>query len=359
MTDNVFDRLFELLQSSGPVNWKLAREVATSLSGQAEPIEPRLAEEYIELTRVAEFHVERASGLPAAPAAAAVNPVDRHRWATDNLEAFAYLVEPMAEKLGDMGGVEPFGSMLKPLGPALVGMQIGSLVGLMSHRVLGQFDTGLPPLGRSGLYYVVPNAEAFAVDHGIDPAQARLWVALQEVTHHTEYAVPWVRGHLEGLVRRYLGSLRFDPAALTERFESMQDPEELESFLQQPGAALGLVSGEGHREALEQIQAFVALIEGYADHLMDRAAPDLIPETPRIREAMNRRRAEPSEGEQALQGLVGLELRRDQYRLGSGFCAEVERRWGREQLAAIWEGPEHLPTGAELEDPVGWAARQL
>ena len=47
--DNLFDRLADLFRSNGPVNWRLAREIAESVAGEAEPVEPWLAEEYREL----------------------------------------------------------------------------------------------------------------------------------------------------------------------------------------------------------------------------------------------------------------------------------------------------------------------
>jgi uncharacterized protein (DUF2342 family) len=44
---------------------------------------------------------------------------------------------------------------------------------------------------------------------------------------------------------------------------------------------------------------------------------------------------------------------------GASFCSDIERRFGREALDDLWQGPERLPTAEELEDPVGWAARVL
>ena len=103
----------------------------------------------------------------------------------------------------------------------------------------------------------------------------------------------------------------------------------------------------------------MAVMEGYGDYLMDRAATGLLPDLERMRAAMTARRNEPTEGEALINRLLGLELKREQYRLGAEFCEEVVRRWGEEALASLWEGPEHLPNLSELADPVGWAARVL
>ena len=45
--------------------------------------------------------------------------------------------------------------------------------------------------------------------------------------------------------------------------------------------------------------------------------------------------------------------------MGAKFCSEVARRWGEDALANLWNGPDALPSLAELHDPVAWAARVL
>lgn len=353
-SDNLFDRLAELFRSNGPVNWRLAKEIAESIAGEHEPVEPWLAEEYRELATTAGMRIAATS--PLEPTTSDVRPVDRRIWAGDNIEAFAYLAEPVAEK---MTGSGPFGSALQPLGPALLGMQMGSVVGFMSHRVLGQFDVGIPAGSEMPIAFVVPNIEAFASEHDLDARQTRLWVALHEVTHQAEFEVPWVREHFLMLMHAFVEGLEVDPDEISRRMEGLQDPESLQRMLDDPSGFTGLLAGDAQEGPLRDIQAFMAVMEGYGDYLMDRAAPGLIPEAPRMRQAIDRRRAEPSQGEQILQQVLGLDLKHEQYRLGAGFCEEVDKRWGEESLARLWEGPEMLPTLGELGDVVGWAARVL
>lgn len=356
MTDNLFDRLRRLLESPGPVNWALAREIAESVAGPAEPVEPWVGEEFVELTHTAALRVSAASPLDAAPAAQPVRALDRRSWAAQSVPGFAYLAEPLAAKMAGQGSeADP---LLGALGPALVGMQMGSMAGFMSHRVLAGFDVGLP-VHLPGVSYVVPNIASFAADHDLDIRQARLWMALHEATHAAEVAVPWVEPHLSGLMTAFVDGLRPDPEALEQRLQALQEPESLEALLADPSALSGLVAGPESEQALRRIQAFMALLEGYAEWLVGRAAPGLVPEAPRLREAIDRRRAEPSPGEQMLQRMIGLDLQHHRYRVGTTFCDEVARRWGEDALARLWEGPGTLPHPAELEDPVGWAARVL
>ena len=355
MTDNLFDRLRRLLEARGPFNWGLAREIAESVAGDPEPVDPWVAEEFVDLAHTAALRVAAASPLDAAPGE--VRAVDRRSWAAASVTGFAYLAEPLAAKMSgaEEGGADP---LLQQLGPALVGMQIGSTAGFLSHRVLAGFDVGLPVEGAPPTF-VVPNIAAFTADHGLDERQARLWLALHEAAHRAEVAVPWVRRHLATLTSAFVDGLRPDPTGLQERLEAMRDPEQLQELLQDPSALSGLTPGPEAEQALRRLQAFMALLEGYAEWLAERAAPGLIPDAPRMREAIDRRRAEPSAGEQMLQRMLGLDLQHHRYRRGTTFCQEVARRWGEDALASLWPGPESLPTYAELDDPVGWAARVM
>jgi len=360
--DSIFDQLFALLRSSGPVNWKLAREVTKSLVGAPEPIEPALAEEYQELGTAALLRLESSAELPP-PASGTIHPTDRVTWAMENQQAFRVLVEPLADKFGSgLGGAVPggFGGMLDQLGPAIVGMQAGTMVGFMAHRVLGQFDTGIPSLEHERAYLVVPNVEEFALVNDLDVRQVRMWAALHEMSFQRLMGIEWLRGHFVSIVTSYYETVELDVAGMVSRLASLQDPSEIESVLSEgTGGMPSLVAGTIDQTRLGRVQAFVAILAGYADHLVDRAATELLPDLDRIDTAYRLRRAEPDQASEFLVQLAGLDLRRSLADDAVSFCREVERRWGEEALQGLWQDPEHLPTVEELTDPVGWAARTL
>jgi putative hydrolase len=353
--DSIFDRLFELLQTPGPVNWKLADEVIKSVAGSQQPIEPAIAEEYRELTLAAELLLADVAGL-SVPSAAQMHPVDRSTWAKENSQSFRYLVEPLAMKLsGSMGAASP----LAALGPAMLGMQAGSMVGFMSQRALGQFDAGLPALDHADRYLVVPNVEDFAAEHGIDSHQVRMWAAIREVAHHAIVERDWYRGAFLKAVESFFSGLEFDPSGLTEMLGSMQDPSQLEGLLEGPDAVANLLGMKSDPEKLEQVQAIIAITEGFGDFVVARAAATTLPDLDRIAEVAARRRAEPHQGADLLQQLAGLDLQRHRAHDAAEFSTEVAARWGDEALDTMWHQPENLPYIGELTDPVGWAARVL
>jgi len=356
---NIFDELMKLLNQPGPVNWALAEQIAGHMSGGRQPIDPWVAEEYIDLTRLAQMRVGAATGLDAGPLVDTI-PLDRAEWSSRNLQSFRYLVEPIAAKLADAPSAGPIDAVLKPLGPALVGMQMGVMVGFLSQHVLGQFDVGLPTAEQGDIYYVVPNIEAFTEDHGLDPRQVRLWVALHEVTHQVQFARPWVRPYFASLIDQLIASLEIDTSSFGASLEDFNDPERMQELLQEGGGGLpSFLSGAAQGPHLEAIQAFMAIVEGYGDHVMDGAAEDLLPDLGAMREAMQVRRRDSGSDTDLVGRLLGLEAKRAQYAAGAGFCREVEIRFGEEALRKVWASADNLPTLSELDDATGWAARVL
>lgn len=365
--EGIFEQLFKMLQSSGPVNWKLAREVTKSLAGAPTLVEPGVAEEYRELAHVADARISAIVDLPS-PSPGELNPTDRATWAAENQQSFRVLVEPLADKLsglseggipgvGDMGGMS---AMLAPLGPALLGIQAGTMVGFMSHRSLGQFDTGIPAMDHDRPYVIVPNLDDFAIDHGVDHRQVRLWAALHEVAFHRIMAVEWVRGRFVELVEQYYATVELDTSELLGTLGSMSNPEDVQRMIAEGDAdASSLISSTSDPDRLAAVQAFTAFIEGYGDHIVHRAGGELLPSIDRIETAYRTRRTEPDQTEQFLQQFAGLSLERHRATDAASFCAEVVERWGDEALARVWEDPSNMPTMDELTDPIGWNARVL
>lgn len=364
--DDLFAQLFRMFQSSGPVNWNLAKELTKNLAGERQPIEPDIAEEYRELGHVAELRIQATADLPA-PSPGDLNPTDRTTWALENIQTFRILVEPLSDKLsGGFAGLPgaeslgQMGAMLQPLGPALLGMQAGTMVGFMSHRVLGQFDTGIPAVDHEEPYLVVPNVEAFAFEAEVDTRQARLWATIHEMVFQRLMEIEWLKGHFVSLVNAFYETVEFDVSDLMGQMGALDDPDRIRELLGEDGASTpALLKGSADPVRLAAIQSRTAFIEGYGDYLVRKAGSDLLPDLDLIESANTRRRSEPDQAEQYLQQIAGLELQRHRAADAAAFCREVEQRWGETALDRVWEQPDNLPTLTEFTDPVGWAARVM
>jgi putative hydrolase len=359
MADDIFSQLIELFNQPGPVNWKLAREVAVQLAGDREPVDPWLADEYIELGRLAQLRIQATTHL-RAPDSLDVVPTDRHDWATQRLQAFSYLVEPLASQYdGVGGGSDPMSQLLKPLGPALLGMQIGSTIGFLSHRAIGQFDIGLPANPDGARYVIVDNVEDFASDYQLEPRQVRLWVALRNGVHDAAFAGPWLRQYIIDLVEEHLAGVTFDTSHLMETLQNLSDPSNFQQVMSDADGLSAFLSPTSTSEAQAKARAAIGFVSGYGDHVLETAASNLIPDLGAIQTAHRVKQSEPGIPEQLLTRIIGVELTGELHQEGVDFCDEVTRRWGSEALESVWAEPANLPIGGELTDQVAWAARVL
>ena len=55
--------------------------------------------------------------------------------------------------------------------------------------------------------------------------------------------------------------------------------------------------------------------------------------------------------------LLGIEMKREQYRLGRAFCDAVADLSDEATLARMWDSADSLPSLPELEEPRLWLAR--
>jgi putative hydrolase len=106
-----------------------------------------------------------------------------------------------------------------------------------------------------------------------------------------------------------------------------------------------------------RMQAAMAVVEGYSEHVMDEIAAAAIPEHEALRTAMDHRRRSRSAPARLIERLLGFEIKLRQYEQGKRFCDGVVAAGGMEALNRVWESPEALPTPAELDAPEAWLER--
>lgn len=345
-----------LLSSPGPVNWELARQVgiATAQWGREDPAPaPEDQRTFEDAVRLAELHVAELTGLAPPPDLPRVRAVRRAEWVQANVQSLRSLLEPAAARIG-----EAVAEVLSQLSPLLLGAQVGAVLGILGQRVLGQYDVAVPRPGAGELLFVVPNIRAFERDWSLPPTEFRAWVAVHEVVHRFEFGRPWVPRRFRELLDDFLSTLRIDAGSLRERLERLDpaDPEALQELLGSEEALFGAVLDDEQRLKLGRIQAFMAAAEGYGDHVTAAVARRILPSHARIAEALRRYR-ETEAGDAVFERLLGIEMKREQYRLGAAFCDRVAELAGEETLARMWEGADHLPSLPELEEPRLWLAR--
>ena len=101
----------------------------------------------------------------------------------------------------------------------------------------------------------------------------------------------------------------------------------------------------------------MGVVEGHAEHVMDVVGAAALPSLDELRSALDRRRQERSPLLAMLERLIGLEAKLRQYEDGKRFCDAVAAAAGPAALHRVFDGPEQLPTVAELQDPEAWMRR--
>ena len=383
----LFRELQRLLMSqSGPVNWEIAGQISTAVAqmrGSGDRPGPEERAEFEEACRLAEMRVGQLTGLESPGSITKVEVVDRVEWAQANLEAIRPFMERLSAglggalsgglgnlgALGGMGGMSgsdlsgseeeaaavPMSAALGMLGPLIFGLEVGFLMGFLSRRVLGQYDLCLPRGDVSRLYFVYPNIAEAQASLELDSRQFRMWLALHEVTHQLEFSsIPWVRSHFTELVERFIDAAEIDSGEAMSRLQSLGDPEQLSHLMSHPEELLPMLITPPQQEVARQIETLMALLEGYTEWVMDQVGSELLPEFSKIREGLNRRKAERSSVERLLEGLLGIDLKPAEYRQGERFVRAVA---GAGQLSKLWESSASLPTPDELGEPTKWLSR--
>ena len=340
------------------VDWSLARQVARLAAGSGEPPgeDPDIAAICAEMER----HVAAYTGLELATAAPDPELVGREEWAAVNLETVAQLLDPVAERLeGRMEFAGPLAGALKAGASATVAAEAGLVVGYVSQRVLGQYELSL--LGGDApprLLFVAPNLRKAVRQMEVEAEPFHRWICAHELTHVFQFqGVPWLRQHLSGMVREYLSTMevRIDRGA-AGGLPSLPNPSRIVELFREGGLA-ALVQTREQRALMARVQAAMAVVEGYSEHVMDAIAREAIPGHEKLRSAMDARRRSRSAPERILERLLGFDFKLRQYELGKRFCDAVADAAGMDGLNRVWESPEALPTTAELEEPAAWLER--
>ena len=254
-----------------------------------------------------------------------------------------------------------FGQIMKMIGPVMLSMTAGSMVGNLARRSLGQYDLPIPRDG-SELMVVPANIDALAEEWSLDRSDLRLWVCLSELTHHSVLTIPHVSQRIEELLADYVRGFEADPGALESRLGELDlaNPDslgDLQSALGDPEIILGAIQSPAQRVLLPQITALVTVIAGYVDWTMDSIGRGLISSYQRLSEALRRRRVTADASDRFIERMFGLELSQDQYDRGSAFASGVVERAGADGLARLWHSARELPTPAEVDAPGLWLAR--
>ena len=387
-----FSRLGELMSyQGGPVNWDLARDVARQTVSAAgdRSIATAEREQILDAMRLAELWLDAACAFPAS--STTVKAWSRAEWVEATLPAWRELVDPLAGRVvdsmgamlggaGGLGGIGgaggpdnplaqlgampeqaaalagPMQQMMRSIGGAMFGTQIGQAIGALAAEVVGSTDVGLR-LAPAGTAALLPaNITAFGAGLDTPADQVRLYLALREGAHQRLYAhAPWLQAHLVEAVAAYARGISVDTEKLQEALGSINpsDPEAVQQAMS--GGLFEPEDTPEQRAALSRLETLLALVEGWVDEVVDAAATGTLPAAQALRETVCRRRASGGPAEATFASLVGLELRPRRLREAAEVWRGVLAERGQDGREALWGHPDLLPSADDLEHPGAFA----
>ena len=369
----------QMLASGGgdPVNWRLAHDLArqTAHAGGDPSVSAAEAERVRSALSVADLWLDTATEL--GPAGGRQEAWSRADWVERTLPTWKRLSEPVATSVSQAlvetieaqaehlppevqamaAQMGPVQGMLRQLGSAVFGMQVGQAVGTLAREAFGTADTGLPLVEEPTAALVPANVADFAEGLDAPAEEVRLFLAVREVAHARLFAhVPWLRAHLLGIVESYAREITIDTDAMEEAVRGIDptDPEQLrEAF---SGGVFAIEQSPAQRAALVRLETALALVEGWVEEVTAQAVAPHLPHAVPLREMLRRRRASGGPAEQTFATLVGLELRPRRLREASALWATLGAERGTAERDALWSHPDLMPTPEELDDPSGFVA---
>ena len=358
-------------KESGPVNYELARQVASSSIGFVAPIPAATNAAIADAVHLAETWLDGVTSLPAGTTkAVAWSPTE---WVNNTLETWKRLCDPMAQQIAtvwaealpeeakSMAG--PLLSMMSQMGGMAFGSQLGQALGRLSREVLTSTDIGLP-LGPKGVAALLPDAiEALGAGLGQPRSEILTFLAAREAAHHRLFShVPWLASQLLGAVEAYARGMKIDMTGIEELARdfnpaSLNDPAAVEQLLNE-GVFEPKATPE-QTQALERLETLLALIEGWVQTVLTAALGDRIPGAAALGEMLRRRRATGGPAEQTFATLVGLELRPRKMREAAVLWDRLTQAAGVDARDAVWQHPDLLPDSEDLDEPAGFIDRVI
>lgn len=195
-------------QQSGPVNYDLARQLASSAIGFVAPVPEKTASAIADAVRLAETWLDGVTPLPAGTTrAVAWTPSD---WIDNTLDTWKRLCDPVAEQISTVWAsalpeearamAGPLLAMMSQMGGMAFGSQLGQALGKLSREVLTSTDIGLP-LGPKGVAALLPEAIE-ALSEGLEQPRSEVLTFWPPAKPHTTGCSAMCRGCRVSCCRR-------------------------------------------------------------------------------------------------------------------------------------------------------------
>jgi putative hydrolase len=257
------------------------------------------------------------------------------------------------EELRAMAG--PLLGVVGQMSGVMFGAQVGQGLGGLAREVLSSTDVGVP-LTDSGTIALLPsNIEEFGKGLGLPDDQVMIYLGLREAAHVRLFThAPWLAARIEAAIAEYSRGISVDVSGIETALGGI-DPSNPQALAELTASGVFEPPTTPEQQgALDRLEAILALVEGWTDEVTWQACGSRLPSAGALRETIRRRRAGGGPAERTFETLVGLNLRPRRLQDAAELWRLLADEGGIAGRDHVWEHPDLLPSGDDLDDPAAF-----
>ena len=352
----------------GPVNWKIAEQVAreTVLKTHMDRLTSAEADTARDALRTASLWLDAATDFypPTAPAMA----WSRLDFVAHALPTFRKLLEPVGEHISraffdsftsqfehmpeNMRGM--FGdprSFMGKMTATMIGAQYGTALARLAAHSFGSTDTGLPLMEGASSALAPSNVTEFAKDLEVPASEVTMYVAARESAASRLYMrVPWLRARILDTVAAFAREIAIDTDSIEEQLrDSLHSQEPITAIDLSSVFTLELTGQQ--IELLTRLEHLLSLAEGWVAHVASLAVAPHLPHAVALSEMFARRYATDNPAKAVWEEQLGMQLEPKSLRAATAFWGLAHAKLGMGERDGLWAHPDLLPSPEVLQDP--------
>ena len=355
-------------ENSGPVNYDMAKRIALQQISQSKGVSADDTKAVEESVRLAELWLDDATYLPTASGTA--KAWDSKQWLEETMPAWQRMVTPVAEHMNDaqmesmpeearemMG---PMTKMMSQMSGMNFGMQLGHALGDLAAQALTGSDFGLPIAPANTVALLPQTIQKVARELNIPGQEVLVYIAAREAARQRLFKhVPWLVERIVSSVEEYAIGLVIDTSHLEEVTRELNlesgDPQAIQDAMSKlQGMDLSPRITSKNTAAASRLETLLALVEGWAEHVVTEALGDRIPSTSKLTQAWAHRRSTGGSAENAFSKVVGIELNAPKVSEAAELWRRATVAVGAEKRDKAWDHPDFLPTAEHLDNPAAF-----
>lgn len=355
-------------ENSGPVNYDMAKRIALQQISQSKGVSADDTKAVEESVRLAELWLDDATYLPTASGTA--KAWDSKQWLEETMPAWQRMVTPVAEHMNDaqmesmpeearemMG---PMTKMMSQMSGMNFGMQLGHALGDLAAQALTGSDFGLPIAPANTVALLPQTIQKVARELNIPGQEVLVYIAAREAARQRLFKhVPWLVERIVSSVEEYAIGLVIDTSHLEEVTRELNlesgDPQAIQDAMSKlQGMDLSPRITSKNTAAASRLETLLALVEGWAEHVVTEALGERIPSTSELTQAWAHRRSTGGSAENAFSKVVGIELNAPKVSEAAELWRRATVAVGAEKRDKAWDHPDFLPTAEHLDNPAAF-----